>query len=148
MKDSSLQAPIKVWYSSLPVLPKVLWPIISLQLRYKAFSLPQPLDALIDSGASISVLHPFVAELLGFNLAGMKKASGISASGKYESWILPEPLEIKIYDYTFYARFTVINNPRFMWACILGEDSIFEVARLDFQKFRGYFELRFRSDIN
>lgn len=35
-----------------------------------------------------------------------------------------------------------------IWPCILGEDSIFQVSKLDFQKFKGYFEIRFRQDIN
>ncbi|MBI2190280.1 MAG: hypothetical protein HYU49_01945 [Candidatus Levybacteria bacterium] len=112
--------------------------------------MPQPLLALVDSGANNSILHPLVAEALGFNLTklGPPKKGGISASGEYESWILPELITVDIYGYSFELRFVVINNPKLIWACILGEDSIFEIARLDFQKFKGYFEVRFRTDIN
>ncbi len=42
----------------------------------------------------------------------------------------------------------IIDNPNLIWPPILGEDTIFQVSRLDFQKFKGYLEIRFRQDIN
>ncbi|MFH1832911.1 MAG: hypothetical protein ABH816_01955 [Candidatus Levyibacteriota bacterium] len=144
------QTTIKIWYKSLPLLPKVPWPIIDIKLSNQKISLPQPLLTLVDSGANLSILHPMVAEALGFNLKkiGPAKPGGISVSGNYESWILPQPVDVNVYGYHFQCRFIVINNPKLIWACILGEDSIFQFARLDFQKFKGYFEVRFRTDIN
>lgn len=150
MRKEQLQTPIKVWYKSLPGTTRVEWPIVDVKLSNKNISLPQPLLALVDSGANQSILHPFVAEALGFNLKllGPAQKGGVSVSGGYESWILPALLDVNIYGYTFRLRFTVINNPILIWPCILGEDSIFEFARLDFQKFKGYFEVRFRSDLH
>lgn len=150
MKRDSFQTPIKIWYKSLPRLPKIPWPIIDINLSNQKISLPQPLLALVDSGANLSILHPMVAEALGFDLKkiGPAKPGGVSVSGNYESWVLPEPVDVDIYGYNFRLEFTVINNPNLIWACILGGDSIFQVARLDFQKFKGYFEVRFRTDIN
>lgn len=149
-KQIFLQTPIKIWYKALPKLPKILWPIVDVKLNQKGISLPQPLRALIDSGANKSILHPLVAESLGFDLKklGAPQKGGLSVSGDYESWLLPEPINVDIYGYISRARFTVINNPKLIWACILGGDSIFEMARLDFQKFKGYFEVRFRLDIH
>ncbi len=72
----------------------------------------------------------------------------VADCGDYQSWRLPKPLNIEIYGYPFSFRFDVIDNPDLIWPCILGEDTIFEVARLDFQKFKGYFEIRFRNDLN
>jgi len=149
MKNFTLQTSIKVWYRPHPKLPKVLWPVVDVTLTHKGISLPQTLLALVDSGANISILHPLIAKALGFDLKKLGAPSkGLSASGVYESWTLPEPVEVAIYGYTFSFQFTVINNPNLMWTCILGGDSIFQVARIDFQKFKGYFEVRFRSDIN
>lgn len=144
-----LQTSIKVWYRQHPKFPKVLWPIVDISLSHKRTSLPQSVLALVDSGANISIIHPFVAQLLGFDLKklGLPK-KGLSASGNYESWILPELVSTNIYGYEFRFRFTVINNTKLIWPCILGGDSIFQVARLDFQRFKGYFEIRFRSDIH
>lgn len=149
MKQTVLQTPIKVWYKSLPG-SKIQWPIIDVNFNYRGVSLPQPLLALVDSGANLSVIHPLVAEAIGFDLnkLGAPKKGGSSASGDYESWILPEPIDVNILSYKFCLRFTVINNRKLIWPCILGEDSIFNIARLDFQRFKGYFEVSFRSDIN
>lgn len=142
--------PIRIWYESLPKLPQILWPIVELKLSYKDFSVPQRIHALVDSGSNRSVLHPLIAESIGFNRKklGLPRIAGFSASGGYKSWILPELVDIDICGYTFRVRFTVIDNKQLIWPCILGGDSIFEFARIDFQKFKGYFELRLRSDIN
>lgn len=57
-------------------------------------------------------------------------------------------MEVDIYGYSFAFKFIVIDNPDMIWDCILGENSIFEVARLDFKKYKGYFEVMFREDLN
>lgn len=151
MKQSSpFQSPIKVWYEAYPQSSKVLWPILKVSLKHGNLSLPQPVRALVDSGANRSILHPMVAEALGFDLKklGQPKSDGISASGEYSSWLLPEEIRVNIYGYSFNLTFTVIDNKKLIWPCILGEDSIFQFAKLDFQKFKGYFEVRFRTDLN
>jgi hypothetical protein len=141
--------PIKIWYESLPKLPNIFWPIVETKLSYKNFSLPQSIHALIDSGANRSILHPLIAEAIGFDLKKLGvPTQGLSASGAYRAWVLPQRVNLDIYGYTFSVRFTVIDNKQLIWPCILGEDSIFEFARLDFYKFKGFFELRLRSDIN
>lgn len=146
MKPIKLAMPIKIWYKPLPRLPKTYWPILDIKFA----NLVQPVFSLIDSGSNLSILHTEVAEALGFNLKklGAPKYIGTSVSGYYKSWILPNPISIDIYGYLFSFRFSVIDNPYLIWPCILGEDTIFRVARLDFQKFKGYFEIRFRQDIN
>lgn len=150
MKPIELASPIKVWYKPLPKLPKIPWPIIDINLSYNNRALPQSVLSLVDSGANFSTLHMEVAEALGFNLKklGEPKPGGTSVSGFYKSWILPEPINVDIYGFSFSFRFLVIDNQSLIWPCILGGNSIFEVARLDFQKFKGYFEIRFRQDIN
>ncbi len=150
MKPIELATPIKVWYKALPKFPKIIWPIIDVGLAFKNKSLQQPVLSLVDSGANFSILHPEVAEILGFDLKklGEPKLPGFSVSGLYKSWVLPEPIGVEIYGYNFNFRFSVIDNPNLIWGCILGEDSIFEVARLDFQKFKDHFEIRFRKDLN
>lgn len=149
MNSDQFQTPIKVKYKALPQDKNILWPILDIRLNNKTLTLPQPILSLVDSGANVSILHPLVAEALGFNLKKLgKPQGGVSVSGDYESWLLPDPIEIDIYGYKFQIRFCVINNPKLIWACILGEDSIFQFARVDFQKFKGFFEIKFRSDLN
>lgn len=150
MKPIRLGPPIKIWYKPLPGFPRTYWPVIDVNFSYKNVSLPQPVLSLVDSGADLPILHMEIAEALGVNFKklGPPLKGGTSASGSYRSWILPEPIEVSIYGYSFGFKFSVIDNPKLIWPCILGENSVFSVARLDFQKFRNYFEIRFREDIN
>lgn len=150
MKSISLTSAIKVWYKPLPRFPKIPWPIIDIKLFYKNKSLPQSVLSLVDSGANFSILHMQVAEALGFDFKKLGKPTlgGTSVSGFYKFWVLPELINVDIYGYSFCFKFSVIDNPDLIWPCILGENSIFGVARLDFQKFKGFFEVRFRQDIN
>lgn len=150
MKPIQLSTPIKIWYKPLPKFPKILWPVIDIKLTYGSKSLPQPIFALVDSGASHSILHIEIAKFLGFDFKKMNllKTEGISVSGSYKTWILPKSIDTDIYGSLFGFNFSVVDNPNFIWPCILGEDSIFQAAKLDFQRFKGYFEIRFRQDIN
>lgn len=150
MKPIPLATPIKIWYKPLPKIIKLLWPIIDIGLSTSVKSLPQPVLALVDSGSSHSILHMEIAEFLGFDLKklGPPQPGGISVSGVHKTWVLPQPINVNIYGFSFSFNFSVVDNPNLIWPCILGEDSIFQVARLDFQKFKGYFEIRFRQDIN
>lgn len=59
---------------------------------------------------------------------------------------IPRRVDVDIWGHKFDFKFFALKN--MVWDCILGEDSIFEVARIDFQKFKGYFDVRFRQDIN
>lgn len=140
-----LGSSIKVEYQRLPGVPVTKWPIIEVKFP----SLPQPILALVDSGASNSILHPEIADALGYPISklGRPQFQGKSASGDYKSWQLPR-LNIEIYDYPVSVKFEVIDNKDLIWPCILGEDSIFEIAKLDFSKFIGYFEIQFRKDLN
>ena len=149
MKRITFSAPIKIYYKPLQN-SRILWPILDIGLSYKGTSLSRSVHALVDSGANISILHPQAASYLGFDIKklGASKPGGISVSGNYKSWVLPEAVNVEIYGYKFSFNFTVIDNPNLIWACILGEDSIFSVAKIDFQKFKGFFEIRFREDLN
>ena len=150
MQHSFFQDPIKTRYQFLSREEKILWPIVEAKLAYQKFSLPQTIRTLVDSGASHSLLHPFIAEILGFDFKklGNAKLSGASASGAYKSWLLPKPITIDIAGYQFQRKFIVIDNPKLIWGCILGGDSIFEVAKLNFVKFERYFEIQFRKDLD
>lgn len=141
---------IKVWYKPLPRVTKTLWPILDVGLSIKDISLPQPVLSLVDSGASSSILHPDLAGALGFDRKTLGKYNvvGSSASGAYKGWVLKDAIKANVYGYEFDIKFTIIDNPGLVWPCILGEDSIFQLARIDFQKFKGFFEVRFRTDIN
>lgn len=145
----SLATPIKIKYKALPKLPTVSWPIVDVNLSYKREILPQPVLSLVDSGANSSIIHIEIAQALGFSAKKLgRPQKGLSVSGFYESWMMPEFITADIYGYSFAFQFIVINNKDLIWPCILGENTIFEVAKLDFQRFKSFFEIRFREDIN
>lgn len=138
--------PIKIWYKQLPTVSRVSWPIVEIHVSHRNMSLPQPIFSLIDSGSDSSVLHPDIADVLGINLKrlGKPEETGKSVSGAYRWWSVPDLVDVEMYGHSFQFSFLVVDNPSLLWPCILGGDSIFQVARLDFRKFKGYFEIHFR----
>ena len=142
--------PIKTWYQALPKNSKIKWPVVEVGFRRGQDFLPQKILALIDSGASSSIMHKELAEVLGVDFKRMNKpkAGGSSVSGYYKYWTLKDFFPVEIYGYQFNFQFQVIDNANLFWPCILGEDSIFQVAKLCFLKFKGYFEIQFRLDVN
>lgn len=136
---------IKIWYRKLPQSGKSLWPLIDIQLP----GLPQPIQALVDSGANSSILHEDIVDLLGFPKdQNLDNISGKSASGIYKAYLL-KPIQIDIFNHKFNSRFTVIKNNRNLpWSCVLGHNTIFRFAKIEFRSFKGYFRMAFRTDIN
>ena len=123
---------------------KVLWPIIDINLPV----LPQPILALVDSGASHSIIHEDIAEIIGLQRGKNKLNIGISASGNYKYWI-SKTVDVGVYGREFTFKFTFISNNRsLIWPCMLGHDTIFKVAKLEFRTFKGDFKVFFRSDVN
>lgn len=149
MPDSPTAPPIKIYYQALPGTREKIWPLVDIRLT-NANNVPvQPFSALVDSGANISILHPEVAEILGFHKHDLQyRKGGKSVSGEYASALTPDPVNVSIYGYPFSLKFAVVDNPVLAFACILGQDSIFKWARLDFQGFKNFFEIKFRRDLN
>lgn len=75
--------PIKVIYKAMPGTRLPLWPIVNLKLSYKGKSFPGEVLALVDSGASGSILKPVIAEALGFDLSKERAIKGEGVSGVY-----------------------------------------------------------------
>lgn len=136
---------IKIWYRKLPQSGKSLWPLLDVKLP----GLPQNVPALIDSGANNSILHEDIVKLLGFSEDENKSnITGKSASGSYKSYAL-QPIQIEILSHKFNSQFIVIKNNRNLpWPCILGHNTIFKFAKIEFRSFKGYFRMAFRTDVN
>ena len=145
------ETPIKISYRKLPKLfgGGIDWPLIDIGLEHGKISIAPKLLALVDSGASNSILDPEIAKYLGFNLGKLpKQVGGNSASGSYSYWRLPTPVTINIYGRTFTSDFNVIDAPNQIWSCILGHDSIFKLSKITFNTPKKYFEVCLRCDIN
>lgn len=150
-KDPLYESPIKIHYRKLPRLlgHGIDWPLLDIGLKHDEVFIAPKLLALVDSGASNSILEPEVAKYLGFDLSKLPKQSGgTSASGGYSYWVLPDPVTVNIYGRTYVSNFIVIDSPNQMWSCILGHDSIFRLSKVLFNTHKKYFQVILRSDIN
>lgn len=137
-------SPVKFMYRKLPGFSGSWWPIINLKLG----GLPHDFYALIDSGASHSVLHEEIANIVGAKKSSKKESEGLSASGKYKSYET-KPIKVSLLDRKYQFSFTVIKNSKgLMWPCILGHDTLFKIAKLEFQSFDGFYRIWLRNDIN
>ena len=152
VKSPLYESPIKIIYRKLPKLlgQGIDWPLLDVGLKYKNIAIAPKMLALVDSGASDSILDPEVAKFLGFNLEKIDKkiGGGTSASGRYSYWTLPEPVELNIYERKFTVDFIVIDSPNQMWSCILGHNSIFRLSKILFNTHKKYFKIILRGDIN
>jgi hypothetical protein len=151
-KTQLFESPIKVFYRKLPQMlgQGIDWPLIDIGLKNKGVTIAPKLLALLDSGASNSIIHPQIATYLGFDLTKIQKLNngGTSVSGNYSYWLLPTPVEINIYDRSFTTNFQVIDSPNQLWSCILGHDSLFRLSKILFNTPKKYFEIHLRCDIN
>ena len=106
------------------------------------------MSALVDSGADVSIMDIHIAEMLGFDFKGKPFSGyGRGAGGAYKYWQLPN-IETVIEGHGYQFPFVVIQNPNNIWPCILGQKSIFRVAKITFEAFEQQFELSFRTDLN
>lgn len=145
------ESPIKVYYRKLPKLlgQGIDWPLIDIGLTHEEKTIAPKLLALVDSGASNSILDPEIAEYLGFKLNRSERLKGgSSASGSYMYWLLPKPVDINVYGRIYTTNFQVIDAPNQMWSCILGHDSIFRISKILFNTHKKYLEIGLRTDIN
>lgn len=148
VREELFDTSIRIRYKSLP-LNNMLWPLLDIGIESKGVKIPQKIFALVDSGASNSIIHIELAQVLGFDLSKLRKRfGGLSASGSYEYWSLPGPINLDIYGRKISVNFQVINYPALIWPCILGHDSIFKCSKILFKTFKGYFDMSFRLDIN
>jgi len=149
MSGNIFEKSIRLPYRALPgTKGREIWPIINASLSYKRKKFPQPIAALVDSGADVSTMDMLVAEILGFDLKKMEiSGTGAGAGGSYRYWQLPE-IDTFIEGHGYKFPFIVIDNSKNLWPCILGQRSIFRVAKITFESFKGQFDISFRADIN
>ncbi len=126
-----------------PTLFGVKMPIVNIKFE----KLPQPVPALVDSGATNCLLHPSLASTIGLKLDDSEKRTGTGAGGAYD-YIPSKPMEIMLLDNTFEVEFDVPEDINFAWPCILGQNFIFKFAKIVFKGYKQELEIFLRKDIN
>jgi len=130
---------VKNYYRTFPP-EKTPWPI--LDITFLDFMPNQKIPCLVDSGASHSILHPDFVSALNINTRNFEQREGSGVGSAFEYWDVTTLFNVVIDGYEFKFSFHVAKNP-ILWPCILGENTIFSNARIDFQKYKGFFEIRY-----
>jgi hypothetical protein len=140
-KDKKFFGQIPIKYS--PTVFGISMPAIPVRLK----GIPQPLQALVDSGSTDSYINYDWARQANLAIDASKKLIGGGMGGGFE-YYLSEPVEADLLGYRYNVKFNVLLNDDPIWACILGQDSIFRLAKIIFKRYRNEFEIAFRKDIN
>ena len=126
-----------------PTVFQAKMPVIKVRFE----SLPLPVLALVDSGASNSMIHKQVASQVGMKVDWKNKFTGTGAGGGFV-YYKSEPLEVEMFGNKYILSFNIPDDENFAWGCILGQDTIFRLAKVTFKRYREEFEISFRKDIN
>ena len=142
MLDLNLSSPpVKKYYRSLPP-DKTPWPLLDIVFPDHNHNRNLKFPSLIDSGASHSILHPDVAPFLNINLDEFPLKDGTGVGGGFKYWDVNTLFNIEIDGYPFKFKFHV-SVASIPWSCILGENTIFSEARIDFQRYKGIFKIQY-----
>lgn len=133
----------KITVPYTPTIFGVKMPI--LPVLFKDF--PQPVQGLVDSGATNSILHPKLASSLKLKVDYSNKYIGTGAGGSFE-YAKSEPTEIQILGQRYNVAFDIVLEDNFAWLCILGHNSIFKFSKVVLKTYKEEFEIFFRADIN
>lgn len=133
----------KVTVSYSPTLFVTKMPILLASFE----NLPLPVQALVDSGATNSLLHPRVAKSIGLKLDYDKVQHGTGAGGDFK-YVQSKPVETGLLGQKYMIVYEVVLDENFAWPCILGHNSIFKLAKIVFKSFKQEFDVFFRADYN
>ena len=97
-------------------------------------------DALIDSGADVSLFNTQVAELLGFDLSRAKSRNFMGISGGIEAFTLEE-VEIQVEGMESSIAIPVSFVQTASVGLLLGEEGFFDAFRIKFEKDHDMFEI-------
>ncbi|MDO8654846.1 MAG: aspartyl protease family protein [bacterium] len=113
-------------------------PMVQIEVSGPAGS--RKFDALIDSGADISLFNTQVAELLGFDLSKAKSRNFLGISGGIKAHAL-EDIEIKIEGMDKSIKIPVSFVASSSVGLLLGQEGFFDQYQIKFEKDHDTFEI-------
>lgn len=140
-EDKKFFLPVNIKYS--PTIFGSKMPVALVSFK----SIPQPLQGLVDSGSNCTLIHYGWALKAGIKIDESKKLKGGTVGSGYD-YYQSEPIEVEIAGQMYNIKFNVLLGDTLLWPCILGQDSIFRLAKVIFKGYREEFDIRFRKDIN
>jgi hypothetical protein len=126
-------------YSPLP--PHISEPMPIVKVRFK--KIHHPILGLVDSGATKSLIHPKLAEIVGIKFNKRKYGIGTGAGSDFR-FFQGTPVDIGIKNIWKTINFTIIANDDFFWGCLLGHD-FFKQAKIIFKSYNKQFDIFFKK---
>ena len=130
-------------YSRLPdFTTKVVFaPLIPVTFQNGIYEFPT--FALVDSGATNAVISTTIAEALNINWRKTTKLKGLSIGGPFRSYSI-DGLLANIYNHEFKLSVGIIERTS-PYQCILGQNDLFQKAKIIFERYKNQFEIIFRE---
>jgi len=141
--DKKYHPVVKLNYKPAPFVtgPSVKWPLVEVSFgdSTKGFT------SLIDSGASNSLLNADIAKLYKVDFDKDKIFNGSGVSGSFKFWQAKD-VSVEILGHKFLFDFIIpTEDSAPAWPCILGHDTLFQVAKLEFISFKEQFKVFFKK---
>ena len=99
--------------------------------------------ALVDSGATGAVISTVIADALSIKWNKIPVSHGLSIGGSFRSHRF-NGLKAEIYDHEFTLSMGIIEAAA-PYKCILGQNDLFQRAKIIFEAYKNQFEIIFRS---
>lgn len=131
-------------YIRLPGLSKR--PLAKTYFKYRERVLTNPVFCLVDSGADVSYLDMGIADLLGIDLSKTKSVPswGIN-SQEFKGYPARVTAIIDDWELEIVAIFSPEVGRMF---CVLGQEGLFDQARVTFERYKWNMDIRPRTDVN
>lgn len=97
-------------------------------------------DALLDSGADVSLFNSEIAEAIGIDLSNAKPAKFTGISGGIDGYRI-EKFKIKVEGFTEAIEIPVCFVDSSSVSLLLGQDGFFDLHRIKFEKDHDTFEI-------
>ena len=140
-EDKKFFNAITIKYS--PTIFGVLMPVAPVNFK----NIPLPVQGLVDSGATNSLISYPVALQANLKIDPSISYHGGGVGSGYD-YYKSESVEVDIVGQRYSFKFDILLTDDPIWPCILGQDTIFSLAKIIFKKYRNEFEICFRKDIN
>ncbi len=140
-EDKKFLPKVTIPYS--PTLFRDKMPLLLISFK----GIPLPVQALVDSGATNSLLNIDIANRLRLKIDYSKKTVGTGVGGGFE-YVTAAPFGVGIMGQKYEIQFNIPLDENLVWPCILGHDSIFKFSKIIFKTYKKEFDIFFRADIN
>ncbi len=121
-------------------------PLVPVGFRYGSHYLYQPVLCLVDSGADLTYLDMGLGEELGINFSKTKPLTSFGINGRgFAGYPVKILAEIGGWEFSLEAIFSRSVRRTF---CVLGQEGLFDMAQISFERFKWEIGINPRKEIN